>query len=67
MDQDNVIESLRNLANKWRSFAAGDGSALYRAGFEHCAGELDQTLDTLERPSEDEKGLEPRLLKPPQG
>ena len=44
-DLDAVLLRLNLLPSEWRRHADRDGSALYRAGFEHCAKELDEVLE----------------------
>lgn len=44
-----LLTKLNALPNCWRNHASGDGSALYREGFECCATELETVLEDLSR------------------
>ena len=42
-----ALLKLNALPEAWRNHASGEGSALYRAGFDHCALELEGALEAL--------------------
>lgn len=46
-DLEALLVKLNSLPAHWRDYSSGDSSALYRAGFEQCAAELDDVLESL--------------------